>query len=250
MQALPPDAPLTHAPTEEQGVVYLFAALAGPTFGLRVEKVQRAFPDCLARDSRGWRVRIEFEFASRNFSDHAHEANKCDWIVCWQHNWPGVPAGLRVVELRKYFGLGWNVWFQPLGPDWQLPRRGEREEWSVPSRAGMDDLLLVYRTSPESQVRELFRVASDVRTVTAGWKKGKDWMADVERVATLRTPLTWRRMQQIRSLDGAGFLRGAMAGRPPASTYWPALYRELVRTNPNATKALRRYPPERLRGAV
>ena len=48
--------------------------------GLIVEAVQTGFPDCEAkrcvntRDNRWQRVRIEFEFRSRNFRDHGHDA--------------------------------------------------------------------------------------------------------------------------------------------------------------------------------
>lgn len=94
---------LQHAPTNELGVVFLFGALA-PSLGYLVESVGAAFPDCAAkRRLRGpgepWeRVRLEFEFRSRNFLAHRHDAKKCDVIVCWEHDWPDCP--LDVVELK------------------------------------------------------------------------------------------------------------------------------------------------------
>jgi hypothetical protein len=36
------------------------------------------------------RVRIEFEYESRNFVKHGHDKNGCDLIVRWTHNWKGV----------------------------------------------------------------------------------------------------------------------------------------------------------------
>src|ERR1035438_1210212 len=111
---LPDGAPMDYAPDNEQGVVFLFSHLARKKYGLRVERVQTGFPDCIAyRGDK--RIRIEFEFKSKNFKTHDHHVKKCDWIVCWEHNWPGVPKHLRVVELRREFGLGFNVWFQPVG---------------------------------------------------------------------------------------------------------------------------------------
>jgi hypothetical protein len=86
------------------GVVFLFGALA-PALGFLVESLGIAFPDCAAkRRLRGpgepWeRVRIEFEYRSRNFLSHKHDARKCDLIVCWEHDWPGCP--LEVLELRR-----------------------------------------------------------------------------------------------------------------------------------------------------
>ena len=49
------------------------------------------------------RVRIEFEYESKNFVKHLHKAENCDVIVCWEHNWPECP--LRVVELKKVLSL-------------------------------------------------------------------------------------------------------------------------------------------------
>jgi hypothetical protein len=68
-----------------------------------VEAVQAGFPDCEAKrqvDAGKWqRVRIEFEFESRNFRDHGHLPDGCDLIVCWKHNWQDCPPHLEVVEL-------------------------------------------------------------------------------------------------------------------------------------------------------
>jgi hypothetical protein len=46
-------------------------------------------------------VRIEFEFESKSFVWHGHDAKECDLIVCWENNWPECP--LEVVELRRAF---------------------------------------------------------------------------------------------------------------------------------------------------
>ena len=45
------------------------------------------------------RVRIEFEFESRNFKKHKHRKDKCGVIVCWKHTWKDCP--LDVVELSE-----------------------------------------------------------------------------------------------------------------------------------------------------
>jgi hypothetical protein len=70
-----------------------------------VHRIQTEFPDCEAmrRVARGqWqRVRIEFEFESRNFLKHGHNPKGCDVIVCWVDNWPERPKNLQVIELRN-----------------------------------------------------------------------------------------------------------------------------------------------------
>jgi hypothetical protein len=98
---------LRHEPVNEQGVVFLFGMVA-KELGYMVEAVQTGFPDCEAKRQVGpgnWqRVRIEFEFESRNFRDHGHPTNGCDVIVCWRHNWPDCPPHLEVVELASVIG--------------------------------------------------------------------------------------------------------------------------------------------------
>lgn len=93
---------LRHEPINEQGVVFLFGMIA-KELGYMVEAVQTGFPDCEAKrqvDPSKWqRVRIEFEFESRNFRDHGHSCEGCDVIVCWRHNWRECPPSIDVVEL-------------------------------------------------------------------------------------------------------------------------------------------------------
>jgi len=93
---------LRHEPVNENGVVFLFGIVARE-LGFLVEAVQAGFPDCEAKRQVGsglWqRVRIEFEYESRNFRDHGHAPSGCDVIVCWRHNWPECPPQLEIVEL-------------------------------------------------------------------------------------------------------------------------------------------------------
>jgi len=95
---------LRHEPINENGVVFLFGMVARE-LGYLVEAVQAGFPDCEAKRQVGpgkWqRVRIEFEFESRNFRDHGHIAEGCDIIVCWRHNWTECPRSLEILELRS-----------------------------------------------------------------------------------------------------------------------------------------------------
>jgi hypothetical protein len=61
-----------------------------------VEIVTTGFPDWeakrRARNGRWEKVRIEFEYQSRNFNTHAHDPNGRDVIACWEHNWPECPV--------------------------------------------------------------------------------------------------------------------------------------------------------------
>jgi hypothetical protein len=92
--------PLAHGPTNEQGVLFLFGAMA-EKLGFQVTRIQIGFPDCEAMRETApdvWQpVKIELEHASRNFVTHLHDPQGCDLIVCWEHNWPECP--LEVIAL-------------------------------------------------------------------------------------------------------------------------------------------------------
>jgi len=97
---------LGFAPVNEMGVVYLFGMMADK-LGFVVTWMGTEYPDCEAirevEPGRWQRVRIEFEFESRNFLRHFHDPEECDLIVCWEHNWAESP--LEVVELKRAFSL-------------------------------------------------------------------------------------------------------------------------------------------------
>jgi len=96
---------LRYAPINEAGVVYLFG-MVSRELGFLIESVQGPFPDCEGKrrvDPRGdkWlSVRIEFEYKSKNFLLHGHDANQCDVIVCWINDW-GKDSPVEVIELKS-----------------------------------------------------------------------------------------------------------------------------------------------------
>jgi len=95
---------LRHEPVNEQGVVFLFGMIADE-LGFSVEAIQTGFPDCEAKryidEERMQRVRIEFEFESKNFQNHGHAAAQCDIVVCWRDNWRNPPGNLEIIELKS-----------------------------------------------------------------------------------------------------------------------------------------------------
>ena len=97
--------PMANAPTNEMGVLYLFGAMA-VKLGFCILWLGSEFPDGEAlrevEPDRWQRVRIEFEFQSRNFQYHGHDPAKCDLIVCWEDNWKESP--LEVLELKGAVG--------------------------------------------------------------------------------------------------------------------------------------------------
>jgi hypothetical protein len=99
---------LAYEPVNEAGVIFLFGII-GLRLGFHVERLQAGFPDCEAvreiQPGKWQRVRVEFEFESRNFLIHRHPAGQCDVIVCWRHNWSDCPSNLEVIELSQACGL-------------------------------------------------------------------------------------------------------------------------------------------------
>jgi len=107
--------PLMHdvmcfAPTNEMGVVALFAAEA-KRLGFKILRLQTECPDCEAMievaPGRWQRIRIEFEFESRNFLEHRHRLDACDMIVCWENNWQNCPV--PVLELKSVLSQNQNL---------------------------------------------------------------------------------------------------------------------------------------------
>ena len=99
---------MIHAPVNEAGVIYLFGTMA-ERLGYVVTRMQTDFPDCEAmrriEGNRWQRLRIEFEYESRNFLKHGHDVRGCDLIICWVNNWPECPV--EVLELSKEVGGIW-----------------------------------------------------------------------------------------------------------------------------------------------
>ena len=243
-------APLRYAPTNELGVVFLFAHLA-KRWRLRIDSIQAAFPDCVAiqKTQKGEkRIRIEFEYKSRNFRSHKHDARKCDWIVCWEHNWPDAPRNLQIVELRREFGLGFNVWIVPAGDRFKeaIAQHDRDGRWSLPSQCHKGDLVLSWFTHPDKCIEHIFVAMDRARKMPANWKKGTDYMGPIQRVCRLKAPIFWEDLRRHRALSTAPFVRAQMQGRPNATEYWPYLYDIIVRRNPTAKSRLRKYAPESL----
>ncbi len=95
---------LSHAPINEQGVVFLFG-MVSRELGFQIEAVQQGFPDCEGKylhDKKKnlWaKARIEFEYKASSFKQHGHDPNQCNFIVCWINDWPDCPV--KVIELKS-----------------------------------------------------------------------------------------------------------------------------------------------------
>jgi len=95
---------LVYAPTNEQGVVFLFGKIAHE-FGMYVELIRTGYPDCIAKRYIGkdrWEdIKIEFEFKSSDFVRHKHKPEDANMIVCWEHDWQECPKHIEILELKN-----------------------------------------------------------------------------------------------------------------------------------------------------
>lgn len=240
------NAPMRAAPVNELGVVFLFAHKA-QSLGFRIESIQPGFPDCLARRSAGdheREVRIEFEYRSRSFLVHGHDARKCDCIVCWEHNWPDCPRRLEIIELRSLFELPPNIWLQPaIKSQWFWLDDAETCTWAVSPRARKGDILLMYRCHPLSAITDIYRLEGIQQRKPAEWRNGDCFGAPIRRLTKLRRPISFSSMREHPMLRNASFVRGNMQGVRQVSEYWPALYQLIAGQNSAAVKHLRKCAP-------
>jgi hypothetical protein len=243
-------APLRYAPTNELGVVFLFAHLAR-RWRLRIDAIQPGFPDCIAHQKvqgKEKKVRIEFEFKSKNFLTHGHDHKKCDLIVCWEDNWPDTRKKPPIIELRKEFGLGWNVWIVPINDPYKkvLNKINSHPQWSLPSQCHKGDLILFYLTTPEQAIQHIFKAVDRAVKQRAGWKSGKDYMGPIRRVCKFKAPVSLKELRQNNVLQYANFVRGSIQKRFNATEYWPYLYDMIVRRNPLVKARLKKFAPEHI----
>lgn len=238
---------LPFEPKNELGVVYLFGLVAR-RLGFHVDEISASYPDCLATEGSGdgkRTVRIEFESKSSSFRAHRHNPKKCDIVVCWKHNWPGLPKQIRVIALDEFFGVGRSVWIAPAAAHYD-DRLSSRTltNWSVPASSRPGDLVLFYLTKPVGGLKYAFEIRKSPRIEEAGYREGRDVFADMRKVATFKSPLTIEAMRQRRDLHLAHFVRQQFRNRTLVNGYWPTLYTALTERNPGTERPLRKFAPE------
>jgi len=83
------------------GIIYKYFNL----LGILIKDEKKGELDAIAYldPSAKNEIHIEFELYSSNFVDHGHDPNKCDLIVCWQHDWKECPNNIDVLELEQFW---------------------------------------------------------------------------------------------------------------------------------------------------
>lgn len=232
---------MAYAPTNEQGVVYLFGRLA-PRLGFHIECVQTAFPDCVAR-RKGKTCRIEFEYRASSYVGHPPRG--ADTIVCWDNDWDHRPRKYRhleIIDLKSLVGAHPRIFV--VGCDESV--RGNVVDgwktlgWSVPSNAQVGDLIVMYRKKPASEIRDLWKVVGPFYSS----EKGFGLQAWLRLVVRLDKPLTFKELKNDPSTRETGVVRKQFQGKSDITFDWPKLYLMIVKRNPRTKKVLRQYHPD------
>jgi hypothetical protein len=255
-------------PKNEMGVVHLFGDYARK-HKLKLVEIRAAFPDALvSRTSAGREelIRVEFEFRSSHFRAHRHDAKRCDWIVCWEHDWPDHPRHLKVIELRSYYGLGWQPWFgsESLGCDYgfnpkSFGRQKAFKDIEVPRRAKVGDLVLcTFGASLSSSERCGLNPdewcapkSSDPEIYPMRWRT---WLLGIAKIGAINSSGIRRTGQgdvisaDARKLHGFSprlpmedvFDHSSIRGYKNLAGVWPEVVRRIIHLRPDA-KGLEKY---------
>lgn len=232
-----PTLPMDSLPTNEMGVVYLFADYAR-RHGLKVRHIQSPYPDCIAvrRDSTGeHEIRIEFEFLSSAFN---HDPKGADWLVCWKDDRCGPPLKLNIVELSRYYGYGFNVWtdIATRYSDPAIITRCIARSVPVKSRVRKGDVILfghVWNREDEKIGRPYgSSFVYGVHRVITEPEKGK---ATLRRLCSCDPPLNLYDLLDHKMVKHNG------EGRLLTSV-WPELRRLLIERRPDWRRALEKLP--------
>lgn len=96
-----PTIGLLYEPVDEFGVVFLFSKHHRRLGFPFILKIGNTFPDATVLDENAETKYVELEYRSLNFKVHNHDPNRCDYIVCWEHDWDDFPANrIQVIELK------------------------------------------------------------------------------------------------------------------------------------------------------
>jgi hypothetical protein len=234
---------MAYAPTNEQGVVFLFGRLASrPQF--TIERVQKGFPDCIAR-WQGKAYRIEFEQRASNFKQHGHDPKGADIIVCWENDWglrPTEYKHIKIIDLKRHVGAQPRIFavgcVEPAGKDLDSK---DMAIWNVPKTAQVDDLVLIYRAGKDAgMIKDIWRIVGPFYDgEKEGWRPGLQ--AGLKLVARLKNPVTFSELAKDATTRSLGVVRKRFRGNTDITDDWDAIYSRIVSKNQSAKRLLRNY---------
>ena len=228
---------MAYAPTNEQGVVFLFGRLA-PRLGFNIEQVQTQFPDCTAQ-RHGRKCAIEFEYNASDYEIHGHPPRGADVVVCWDNDWKVRPkryGHLEIITLREEVGMRYYFATSAAKERWKFLDDDKGIKWDVPKYSGVNDLVVMYRRSPTSEIRDLWRIVGP-------FYQDKEWgfLAEMEIITRLDKPITFDALRKDVTTRSLGAVRKRFQGPTDITADWGRLYRKIIHLNPKAKAKLRDY---------
>jgi len=226
---------MAYAPTNEQGVVFLFGRLA-VRLGFDIEQIQTRFPDRLARRD-GKRYRIEFEYYASDYE--GHPSRGADIIICWDNDWKVAPKKYRhleIIALRDFVEAPFHVFAVSAAKERWVYLDGKEIEWGVPRYAQVGDLVIMYRRFPASEIKDLWKIAGP-------FYEDKEWGfgAGMEIITRLKNPITFNALKKDVTTRNLGVVRKRFQGKTDITDDWGHLYTKIVHLNPEAKAGLRDY---------
>ncbi len=227
---------MVYAPVNELGVVCLFGAIS-KLLGYQIESIHPRFPDCTAF-KQGIKKDIEFEYKSKNAFCHFKKGERCDVIVCWEDNWVDKPKGVEILELKRYVGQFRKIWFFSVGKEsWEkLDKQKKLFNWTCLPQSSKGDIVLWWRTAPDSSFRDIWVITSEVRSDP---KLG--CVADMKLIKRLKTPLKVEHIKEDIELIKSNFVRSNFRKPCDVTRYWADIYRLISHLNPELKKPLLDY---------
>jgi hypothetical protein len=94
----------------------------------------------------------------------------------------------------------------------------------------------MYRKRPASEIRDLWRITGPFYT-------DPKWglQASIKLVMRLKKPLTYDELKSDPSTRDLGVVRNRFQGKSDITNDWPLIYDRIIKRNPKAKAALRRY---------
>lgn len=226
---------MAYAPTNEQGVVFLFGRLA-ERLGFTIEQIQTRFPDCTAL-RKGERHYIEFEYRASNYK--VHPPRGADIIVCWDNDWKVPPKKYRhleIIALRDFVEAPRRFFAVSAAEDRWKYLDDEGIRWGIPKYAQVGDLVIMYRRSPASEIRDLWKIVGP-------FDEDKEWGfgADMEIITRLNKPITFNDLKSDVTTRNLGVVRKRFQGRTDITDDWGHLYTKIVHLNPKTKAKLSEY---------
>lgn len=158
-----------------------------------------------------------------------------------------MPRSLRIVELKKFFGVGFKVWIQPaIKSQQEYLDEHDKMAWGLSKRATNGDLLLMYRCHPAKTIQDVFVLTGQLARGKAGWRRGDAYFGTIKRICRLASPIFLDDIRRHPVLKTATFVRQNFQGNLLVSEYWPYFHEMIVNRNPSLKKKLSRFAPEKL----